>query len=536
MNPGHRRTSRVKSIRRNTDNNKDMRILWADDEIELLRPHILFLESKGYDVSSVSNGSDAIDKVKSESFEIVILDEQMPGMGGLETLSEINRLSPELPVVMITKSEEERIMEEALGRKISDYLTKPVNPSQVLLTCKRILDRKRLQSKTISQDYLQSFNQITSSLSDQLDHEEWVDLYKELVRFDLDLDGDDGVRQILEDQYREANRVFGKYIEGCYEDWIADSNAPDRPVLSQEVVAKNVIPLLGKGRPVIFFVIDCMRYDQWLMFEQLLFPHFEISTSFYFSLLPTATPYSRNAIFAGMLPAEMARTYPKLWADGEEDEHSRNRDEELLLNDQLKRNRQDVRLKYDKLIGSNDGRDFAQNVHSLAQFDLSAVVVNFVDILAHSRSDSAVLKEIAPDEKAYRALTQTWFEHSWLFQALQTLKSVDAEIVLTTDHGAIRSLHPTKVIGDRQTSTALRYKYGKNLKADKRHAIFVKDPEKYGLPRGSLNTNYIIAKEDYYFVYPTNYNQYSNRYKDSLQHGGASLEEMILPIIRLKAK
>lgn len=513
-----------------------MRILWADDEIELLRPHILFLESKGYEVSSVSNGSDAIDKVKSESFELVILDEQMPGMGGLETLAEINRLTPELPVVMITKSEEERIMEEALGRKISDYLTKPVNPSQVLLTCKRILDRSRLQSKTVSQDYLQSFNKITSSLSDRLDHTEWVELYKELVRFDLNLDGDDGVRQILEDQYREANRVFGKYIEESYRGWIANPRSADRPLLSQDVVAEAVLPHVGKGQPVIFFVIDCMRYDQWLMFEQLLFPHFEISTSFYYSLLPTATPYSRNAIFSGMLPSAMAKKYPKLWADGEEDEHSRNRDEEQLLNDLLKRNHIDARLKYDKLIGSNDGKDFAQNVHSLAQFDLSAVVVNFVDILAHSRSDSAVLKEIAPDERAYRALTRTWFEHSWLFQSLQTLRSSGAQIVLTTDHGAIRSLHPTKVIGDRQTSTALRYKYGKNLKADKRHAIFVKDPEEFGLPGGQINTNYIIAKEDYYFVYPTNYNQYSNRYKDSLQHGGASLEEMILPIIKLKSK
>ncbi|NNE34511.1 MAG: response regulator, partial [Rhodothermales bacterium] len=512
-----------------------MRILWADDEIELLRPHILYLESKGYDVTSVSNGSDAIDRVKSESFEMVILDEQMPGIDGLATLAEINRLSPELPVVMITKSEEERIMEEALGRKISDYLTKPVNPSQVLLTCKRILDRNRLQSKTISQDYLQSFNQITSRLSDRLNHEEWVELYRELVRFDLNLDGDDGVRQILEDQYREANRIFGKYIESSYEDWIADSRAPDRPLLSQDVVAQSVLPIVGKGKPVVFFVIDCMRYDQWLMFEQLLFPHYEIATSFYYSLLPTATPYSRNAIFSGMLPSDMARKYPKLWADGEEDEHSRNRDEELLLSDNLKRHNVNARVKYDKLIGSNDGRDFAQNVHGLADFDLSAIVVNFVDILAHSRSDSAVLKEIAPDEKAYRALTQTWFEHSWLFQALQTLKSLDAQIVLTTDHGAIRSLHPTKVIGDRQTSTALRYKYGKSLKADKRHAIFVKDPETFGLPGGPMNTNYIIAKEDYYFVYPTNYNQYSAKYKDSLQHGGASLEEMILPIVRLKA-
>ncbi len=514
-------------------------ILWADDEIDLLKPHILFLESKGYTVTSVSNGADAVSKVKADRYDAVLLDEQMPGMGGLEALAEINRLMPDLPVVMITKSEEERIMEEALGNRISDYLTKPVNPSQVLLTCKRILERSRFRTQATSQNYLQSFNKITSALSDRLFHDEWVELYRELVRFDIDLEGDESVRQILEDQYKEANRIFGRFVEEHYTDWIADKAlvaGEGRPVLSHEVVRESVLPLLDRSKPVVFFVIDCMRLDQWLTFESLLYPLYEMSTSFYYSILPTATPYSRNAIFSGMLPRDLAKAYPRLWAEGEEDEHSRNRDEELFLNKLLEKSRRDVRLRYDKLVASNDGRDFLARVHELKQFDLSAVVVNFVDILAHSRSDSAVLKEIAPDERAYRALTRTWFEHSWLFQSFQELAKDDVTVVITTDHGAVRSLHPTKVIGDRQTSTALRYKYGRNLKCDDRHAIFVKDPATYGLPSGGVNTNYIIAKEDFYFVYPTNYNQYVNRYRDTLQHGGSSLEEVILPIVTLRPR
>ena len=515
------------------------RILWADDEIDLLRPHILFLESKGYEVTSVTNGVDAIEQVRTGRFDLVLLDEQMPGMGGLEALSEIKELQTDVPVVMITKSEEERIMEEALGGKISDYLTKPVNPSQVLLTCKRILDGRRITSEAASQHYLQSFGQITSSLMDPLDHGDWVALYEKLIRFDVDLGGDEGVRQVLDDQYHEANRAFSKYVEKLYPSWIAGVNQPpnkERPTLSHEVVQKWVLPLLEKKKPVIFFVIDCMRLDQWFEFEKLLAPLFSMERSHHYSILPTATPYSRNSIFSGLLPKDLASTYPRMWAEGEDDEHSRNRNEEELLNDLLKRKHLKARVRYDKLIGTKDGREFQQNVHDLLQADLSAVVVNFVDILAHSRSDSAVLKEIAPDERAYRALTRTWFEHSWLYAAFQQLAKSDCTVVVTTDHGAIRSLHGTKVIGDRETSTALRYKYGRNLKCDDRHAIFVRNPEEYGLPSDHRSTNFIIAKEDYYFVYPTNYHQYLNKYRDTMQHGGVSMEEMILPVITMKPK
>jgi DNA-binding response OmpR family regulator len=515
------------------------RVLWVDDEIDLLRPHILFLETKGYDVTSVTNGADAVEKVKGDRFDMVFLDEQMPGMGGLETLAEIKRHAPELPVVMVTKSEEEHLMEEALGNQISDYLTKPVNPSQILLTCKRLLERTRLRGEKASQRYLQVFTQISQRLVEPLSHAEWVELYLDLVRYDLELEGDEGVRQVLEDQFREANRAFGRFIEDAYPDWIAHvDEAPDehRPVLSHEVVPQYVLPTLKEEQPVLFFLIDCMRYDQWLQFEKLLYPLFDLQKTFYYSILPTATPYSRNAIFSGLLPREIQQRFPRVWSNAEDDEHSRNRNEEQFLQDLLKRRHLSTRMRYEKLITSQDGRDFAQNASDFLQSDLSAIVVNFVDILAHSRSDSDVLKEIAPDERAYRALTRTWFEHSWLYQTFQSLAGADCTIVVTTDHGAVRSLHATKVIGDRETSTALRYKYGRNLKCDERHAIFVKDPHTYGLPRDNISTNYILAKEDYYFVYPTNYHHYLNLYRDTMQHGGASLEEMILPVVTMRPK
>ncbi len=515
------------------------RILWADDEVDLLRPHILFLETKGYDVTSVSNGADAVEKVRETRYDIVLLDEQMPGMGGLATLEEIRQTAPEVPVIMVTKSEEEDLMEEALGGQISDYLTKPVNPSQILLTIKRILERSRLRTERVSQDYLQSFNQITRALMNPLTHAEWVDVYRTLVRYDLELEGDEGARQILEDQFREANREFGRFIETHYVEWISrvdDEPDRERPMLSHEVVPRCVVPEMKNGKPVIFIVIDCMRYDQWLEFEKLLYDAFEMEKQFYYSILPTATPYSRNSIFSGLLPSDIARRYPQIWESGEDDEHSRNRNEEEFLLDLMKRRHLEPRVRYEKLVSTQDGREFAQQASDFSQYDLSAVVINFVDILAHSRSDSDVLKEITPDERAYRALTRTWFEHSWLYQAFLDFAKMDATIIVTSDHGAIRSLRSTKVIGDRETSTALRYKYGRNLKCDDKHALFVKDPETYGLPRSGINTNYIIAKEDYYFVYPTNFHRYQNLYRDTMQHGGASFEEMILPIVTLRPR
>lgn len=515
----------------------DQHILWIDDEIELLEPHILLLEDKGYQVTRVTNGRDAVERVQSERYDLIFLDEQMPGMNGIETLQRIKGLTPELQVVMVTKSEEEHIMDDAIGRQISDYLIKPVHPKQVLLTCKRLLDRKRIREETVSRDYLSSFGEISAAMTQSPTPADWVDIYLRLVATDRELAGDEGLRQVLHDQIKETNREFGRFVEDNYAAWISqigDMPGAGRPVLSPDIVPKFVGPEIGKGKPVFFFVIDCMRFDQWMEMERMLYPYFSMEKEFYFSILPTATPYSRNAIFSGLLPSELVKRYPDWWESSEEDEQSRNRHEDLFLGDLLKRRHLNPKMHYEKVIRTHEGRTVAQSILNMAENDLTAIVVNFVDNLAHSRSDSAILKEIAPDERAYRSLTATWFEHSWLFEAFQSLSKIDCTIVITTDHGVIRSLHPTKVIGDKETSTSLRYKVGRNLKCDMRHALHIKEPEVFGLPGRQLNTHYIVAKEDHYFVYPTNYNHYVNLYRDTMQHGGISMEEMILPVIRLR--
>lgn len=525
------------------------RILWADDEIDLLRPHVLFLEAKGYDVDSVTNGTDAVARARANRYDVVFLDEQMPGVGGLDALSEIKSAQPELPVVMITKSEEEGVMEDALGGQISDYLIKPVNPKQILLTVKRLLDGTKIREERASQDYLQAFGRLSAQLSGRLDLEEWQEVYSTLVRYDLELEGaEEGVRQILDDQYREANSQFARFVEGAYPGWIAAAQGGDkpgesRPALSHDVIPTWVLPKLKDGRPVVFLLIDCMRYDQWLLFEKLLYPLFEVEKGWHVGLLPTATPFSRNAIFSGLLPIDIGRRFPQFWSTADrEDEASLNQHEAEYLQDLLKRKHLTaadgggVRMRYDKLVSGNDGAAFADSVRDYLQHDLAAVVVNFVDILAHSRSDTAILREIAPDERAYRALTMAWFEHSWLYAAFQELARHDCTVVVSTDHGAVRALHATKVIGDRETSTSLRYKHGRNLKVDSADAIFVKEPETYGLPRSGLNENYIFARGDYYFVYPTNYHRYLNQYHDTFQHGGVSMEEMLLPVVTLRPR
>ena len=524
------------------------RILWADDEIDFLKPHVLFLQAKGYDVETVTNGADAVARVKDARYDVVFLDEQMPGLGGLDALQEIKAVRPETPVVMITKSEEEHLMEDAIGGDIADYLIKPVNPKQILLTVKRLLDGERIRGAHVQQDYLQGFGELSSRIGGRLGQAEWTDVYEQLVRHDMELEGaDDGVRQILDDQYREANVAFAKFVEGAYPAWVAEAReggkpSDERPVLSHEVLTRYVFPHLGgpgekPKRPVVFFLVDCMRYDQWLLFERLLHADYEIDRAWHYGVLPSATPFARNALFGGLLPIDLARRFPQTFTvDERQDETSLNAHEAEFLADQLQRRHIDVRMRYDKLVSQSDGTHFAERVTDLLQHDLSAVVVNFVDILAHSRSDTRILKEIAPDVPAYRALTAAWFEHSWLYEALRELARHDCTVVISTDHGAVRALHPSKVIGDRETSTSLRYKHGRNLKAEPADAIFVREPETFGLPRLGINENYIFARSDTYFVYPTNYNRYVNQYRDSFQHGGVSLEECLLPVVTLRPK
>lgn len=515
------------------------RILWVDDEIDMLTAHVRLLEQKGYVVETATNGDDALQLVRDRSYDLVFLDEMMPGKGGLVTLSEIKEVEPSLPVIMVTKNEAESLMEEAIGSKITDYLTKPVNPSQILLAVKKIFDSKKIAGAVMSRDYAKELQSIALALMNPLDEQEWIDLYVRLTNWDKELDDHPelGLRQTVLDQKRECNVEFAKFVERRYRNWIAD---PKRPVaLSTDIVERHVLPAMDEKTSVFLFVIDCLRYDQWLVMEELLSESFAFDRHFYFSILPTATPYSRNAIFSGLFPSELEQRFPDIWQAGEDDESSRNRHEAQLLQKLLERKRVALKSepKYVKILDAEYGRQFEQNILSYVNSRLTAVVVNFVDMLAHGRSDSPLLKEIAPDEAAYRSLTRSWFQHSSLLGMLRTLgRQKNVKIILTTDHGSVRCMRGSKVIGDREASTNLRYKYGRNLKVDDRQAVFVKNPADYRLPRSSVTTNYILAKEDYYFVYPTDYHRYLSQYRDSFQHGGISMEEMILPLIMLEPK
>ncbi len=512
------------------------KILWIDDEIELLKPHILFLEERGYDITPVPNAEDGISLIKNQYFDLILLDEMLHGMDGLTALNIIKDINPSLPVIMITKSEKESLMEEAIGNRIDDYLTKPVNPSQILLTCKKILDSKKIESEKLSRKYVEDFQQIAMQLMNPMAANEWIDIYLRMIEWELELDHypELGLRQTLLSQKRECNSAFGRFVENEYADWV---NSEDRPVMSMDVVKKFVLPEIEAGKNVVFIVMDNLRLDQWLAIEPLLYPYYQIRRNYYFSILPTATPYARNAIFSGLTPLKMAENFPQLWQEDWQNETSLNRFERQFLAFQLKNyGIEEKQIKYAKIIESKEARSILKNVKSLTKSKVFAIVLNFIDFLAHSRSDSAVLKEIAPDEAAFRSLTRSWFEHSLFLKILTKLAEQGSSIFITSDHGSIRSLRGAKVLGDRDTSTNLRYKYGRSLKCDSKFAIDVKNPKDYQLPPIGINTNYLIAKEDYYFVYPTDYHHYLNYYNDTFQHGGVSMEEMILPVIKLEAK
>lgn len=518
------------------------KILWVDDEIEMLRSHIIFLCEKGYEVDTLTNGEDAVSAVKDKSYDLIFLDEMMAGMGGLETLDEIKKIDPNIPVVMVTKSEEETLMNEAIGSKITDYLTKPVNPSQILLVCKKILEAKKISSEFTAKDYLQDFHAISNLMLNNLNYDDWIDIYLRLVGWELELDAhpDLGLRQTLTDQKREANREFCKFVEKNYQSWIKKNKTDDStPPLTTQIVENYVLNHFEKSEnPVFFFVLDCLRLDQWMVMEKHLIDYFKIEKDYYYSVLPTATPYARNVLFSGLFPIEIEKYYPQLW-QSDDDEKSMNKYEKELLQLLLDRKRVKLKndLKYIKIIDPEVGRNFEQNIMSHKNTQLFAVVVNFLDMIAHGRSDSDILKEIAPDEAAYRSLTNSWFTHSSLLSTLKTIsKMKNVKVIITTDHGSVRSLRGAKVLGDREASTSLRFKYGRNLKVDDKHAIFIKNPADYLLPKRGVTVNYIIAKEDYYFVYPTDYHKYLSYYKDTFQHGGISMEEMILPVITMESK
>jgi len=512
-------------------------ILWADDEIDLLKPHILFLNNKGYDVTPVNSGSDAIEKFESEYFDIVFLDENMPGMSGLETLGLIKASKPTIPVVMITKSEEEHIMEEAIGSKIADYLIKPLNPNQILLSVKKILDNKRLVTEKINLNYQQDFRNLAMAFSDHLGHEEWIDIYKKLVYWELEIDNTENrsMAEVLENQKVEANANFAKFVIANYVDWLNDPNV-SRPLLSHQLMKKRVFPKLEKEKPLFFIVIDNLRYDQWKIIEPSILDYFNVDDEeLYYSILPTTTAYSRNAIFSGMLPLEMAKFHPDIWV-GEDNDDSKNKHEEAFLARQIAKNRLDIRHSYHKVIHTNQGRQVLDNISNLMSNDLNVIVYNFVDMLSHARTDMQMIRELAHDESAYRSITNSWFIHSPLLETIKRISEKGASIIITTDHGTIRVKRPFKIVGDKKTNTNLRYKQGKNLGYDGKNIFAVRKPEEFHLPKVNVSTSYVFALEDNFFAYPNNYNYYVNYYRDTFQHGGVSMEEMIIPIISLTSR
>ena len=521
------------------------RILWVDDEIDLLRPHIILLEQRGYAVSTATNGEDAIEMAQKQRFDLVFLDESMVGISGLETLAVLKDIDRSVPIVMVTKNEQESLMEEAIGRKIDDYLTKPVNPTQILAACKKFLETQRITEEKITQDFHQEYSVISRRLMDRMDWSEWLDVYLKLTERSVELDKhpDVGLEQSLRDQWKVCNAEFSKFIEYDYFDWLVDKDKrPDgAPLLSPHVADSFLIPKLASGRPTFFIVVDCMRLDQWMVMEEFIRPLFTIQHDYYCSILPTATPYARNSIFAGLYPTDINKHYPQFTIDERgSDEHSLNKHEKEFLSLLLQRRRVKLKtdLQYIKIIDTDFGKKIESDIMRYAKHHLTAIVINAVDMIAHSRSDYPILKEIAPDESAYRSLTRSWFQHSSFYGILKALATVpDVQIVITTDHGSVRCMRPSKVIGDRETTTNLRYKIGRNVKAESRDAMIIKDPQAFKIPAGGgSNTTVIVSKEDHYFIYPTDYHHYVQKYRDSFQHGGISLEEMVLPVVTLEPR
>ena len=514
------------------------RILWADDEIDMLKPHVIFLEGKGFHVTAVNSGVEALELLAVEVFDLVFLDEQMPGLNGLETLQRIKEHRPHLPVIMITKSEEEQIMEEAIGSKIADYLIKPVNPNQILLSIKKNLDERRLVSEKAMSDYQREFREISMQLMGRLNAADWTSIYRRLVHWKLELESsqDEGMKDILEMQFKDANRQFAKFYEKEYGEWMAGPD-DDSPTLSHRLLPERLPHVLEKAasdQPVFLVVIDNLRLDQWRMIEPLLLDKFRVTRNdSYFSILPTATQYARNSLFAGLTPAEIARVFPQYWVS-EEEEGSKNRYEKELFQAMLKRIGFEGKSDYHKITNLAAGRKLVDQFHQLKGNDVTALVYNFVDMLSHARTEMEVLKELAEDEAAYRSLTQSWFEHSALKEMLDRMADLNARVIITTDHGTVRVSDPVQVKGERSTNSNLRYKVGRNLGYNSNDIFEVRDPEKLGLPRPNVSSAYIFAREDDFLVYPNKYHHFAQYFRDSFQHGGISLEEVIIPWVELE--
>ena len=513
-----------------------IKILWADDEIDLLKPHIIYLEAKGYHLTPAKSGDQALDILQENKFDLIFLDENMPGLSGLETLSIIKEKYTNIPVIMITKSEEESIMEEAIGSKIADYLIKPVNPNQILLAIKKNIDSNRLVEEKTTSNYQQEFRNISMKLSSNLNKEEWYDIFKKLTYWELELEksGDNSVEQILEMQKAEANAQFFKFIKNNYKDWMNGENAP---LMSHNILRKKVAPLMTDDKPTYMIVIDNLRYDQWKIIEPSVLEDFAIENEeIYTSILPTATQYARNAIFAGLLPSEIQKRHPNMWKDDEDEGGKNMYEEEFLLANLQMLGKGSSKVSYTKITNLDAGRKVVATVPNMKTNALNVIVYNFVDMLSHARTDMKVIKELAEDDAAYRSLTASWFSHSPLKDIMKQIAKQGANVVITTDHGTINVNRPSRVIGDRDITSNLRYKQGRNLNYQKNDVFEMDKPLEYYLPIQNVSSKYIFAKEDMYFVYQNNYNQFVNLYKNTYQHGGISMEEMLIPIITLRSK
>lgn len=514
------------------------KILWIDDEMDSLKSQVMFLENKGYEVECLSNGYDGLEYLKNNHIDVILLDESMPGMTGLETLSQIKEYNVHIPVVMVTKNEAENIMEDAIGAQITDYLIKPVNPNQILHTLKKIIDSKSLVSEKTTQNYQQEFRKLFLALNSNPDYAEWCELYKKIVYWELEMQKSDSpeMQEIHQSQKEEANNEFCKFIDKNYAKWIKAKEA-DAPVMSHSLMKKHVFPFLEKGKPVFFVLIDNLRYDQWKMIQPKFTEYFRLlEEDIVLATLPTTTQYSRNAIFAGMLPMDIEKKYPVEWKNDDED-GGKNLYEEPFFADQLKRNNlSHIKFSYTKVTNHYNGEQLESNIQNMLHNDLNIIVYNFVDMLSHARTEMEVLKELANDEISYRSLTQSWFEHSPLFAGLKKVADKNIKLIVATDHGSIQVKSPSKVIGDKQTTSNIRYKHGRNLQYDNKEVLSYREPNEIGLPKPNFNSTFIFSKNQGFLCYPNNYNHFVNYFRNTFQHGGVSLEEMLVPLVKMESK
>ena len=514
-----------------------VKILWVDDEVELLKPHVLFLKQKGYEVDTCNNGYDAIDMAAEGSYDLIILDEMMPGMTGLETLPKIKEVRPTTPVIMVTKSEEENIMNKAIGSKIADYLIKPVNPNQVLLSIKKNVHSQQLVTEQTTADYRSEFGRISSQLQMADSFADWCSLYRKLTTWEIELSesSDQSIREVLTYQKSEANQEFSKFVRRNYYNWI-NRRDEQSPVMSHMLMRTNIFPVVDEHPKTTLMLIDNFRYDQGRSISSLLRGYYDVVLDdFYCAILPTATQYARNAIFAGLMPLAIDKLMPDKWLNDNE-EGGKNQYEEEFLRRLMTRNGKNWKLSFDKLVRPEQGRKLVDNIQKVYDADFSVIVYNFLDILSHARTETDIIRELTEDEAAFRSLTRSWFEHSDIFTMLKLLAERRHTVIITSDHGTIRVDNPVKVTGDRETSANLRYKTGRNLAYNSREVYEVQRPEDIQLPSSNLTSSYIFAYNSDFLVYNNDANRHIRYYRNTFQHGGISMEEMIVPYIVLRPK